>query len=279
MIKSMLLATDGSDHAWSAWKYAMEIGKAYAAQLRVLSVVDARVLTEHMAVPVGGLDPLNLEAAYLLQMEIRMEAEQGRFLEEVQRVSEASGVTVETSLARGVPAEQITLYDSVVDLIALGHRGNRSPWDRLMVGSVAAAVVRKSAKPVLVAPERYAPIDKILAAYDGSAPAKRALRWAADLAKTMRLALAVVHVSRHHEQARVILGEAREYLRPYELTNLHTIVREGAVPTQILAAAQEYGAGLIVLGAHGHGRMYEALIGSVTAAILQKTEKPLLLTR
>lgn len=279
MIKSILLATDGSDHAWTAWKCALEIARAYAAQVRIVSVVDARVLQDQMSVPIGGFDPLNLETAYTMQLEVKMEGEQGRLLEEVGRVTEAAGVKVQTTLARGIPAEQITMYDSVVDLIALGHRGNRSPWDRLMIGSVAEGVLRKSAKPVLVAPERHAQIEKILAAYDGSELAKRALHWAADLAMTMRLPVDVVYVSHNQDQAQRILGEAREYLRPYELANVHTIIREGKAPTQILETAQEYGAGLIVMGAHGHGRLREALLGSVAEAVMQKMNKPLLLTR
>ena len=59
----------------------------------------------------------------------------------------------------------------------------------------------------------------------------------------------------------------------------YTIRREGNVAQQILQVAQEVGAGLIVMGAHGHSRIREAFLGSVTEDMLQKMDRPLLMTR
>lgn len=279
MIKSILVATDGSDHAWSAWSYAVELAKAFHALIRVLAVVDARALQDRMAVPAGGLDPLNLDANHALQLSVRLEAELGQMLSSVQRLTEEAGVSVEPTMARGAPAEQIAAYDGMVDLIALGHSGDRSPWDRLMMGSVAEFVVRRSATPVLVAPERHTPLKKLLAAYDGSGPSKRALQWAAETAATLRVPLDVVHVSRNEPLAQLTLSEARDYLKPYGLVGRHTILRHGKPALQILETAQEYGDDLIVMGAHGHPRLRQALLGSVTETVLQKSRTPLLLTR
>ena len=36
---------------------------------------------------------------------------------------------------------------------------------------------------------------------------------------------------------------------------------------------------LVAMGAHGHSRIREALLGSVTEAMLQKMDRPLLMTR
>ena len=134
-------------------------------------------------------------------------------------------------------------------------------------------------RPVLVSPKNYQPIQRLLAAYDGSDPSKRALHWAADLASVMKLPLDVMHVNTNSALGVMTVREAKEYFKPYELGEVNTFVREGQVSDQILQVAYERDAGLIVMGAHGHGRLREALLGSVTEEVMRKTDRPLLLTR
>ncbi len=281
MIKSILLATDGSEPAWAAWQYALDIAKAYEAWLRALSVVDVRVLHEQTAATMGGLYPTSpIEPSSPVELEKKLEAEQNRLLEEVQHKTQAAGVKVKVSLARGTPSGTILSYEPFVDMIALGHRGNRSKWDVFFLGSVAEEVLQRAAKPVLVSPAHYEPIQRILAAYDASDPSQRALHWAAELAVTMNLPLDVVHVNRDRAVGRMILREAYEYLRPYDtIPRVETVLREGKPAQQILEVAAERGAGLVVMGAHGHSRVREALLGSATEEVLRETNKPLLMMR
>lgn len=53
--------------------------------------------------------------------------------------------------------------------------------------------------------------------------------------------------------------------------------RDGAVVEEILRAAEEISADLIVMGSHGHGSVYNLLVGSVTEGVLKSGERPLLL--
>jgi nucleotide-binding universal stress UspA family protein len=247
--------------------------------LRALSVVDTRVFNEIPASPITGYDPLGLETRQRFEEETRMESERNQLLEDTRRRTEAAGIKADVFLERGEPTQAIFANEAIVDLIALGHRGHRSTWDRWFMGSVAEDVVRRSTRPVLLSPEGYATIRRVLVGYDGSDQAKHALQWAADLASTMCLTLDVLHVGRNHEQGHALLRDAREYLLPYELRTVHAIVREGQVAEQILATAVERGASLIVMGAHGHSRIREALLGSATEEVLQKMEVPVLMTR
>lgn len=56
-------------------------------------------------------------------------------------------------------------------------------------------------------------------------------------------------------------------------------VLEGVPAETILAEAKGVGADLIVLGAHGHTRLGEALLGSVSHKVLQRSSVPVLLVR
>lgn len=53
--------------------------------------------------------------------------------------------------------------------------------------------------------------------------------------------------------------------------------REGAVVDEVLQTAREIFADLIVMGSHGHGSVYNLLVGSVTEGILQAGQCPILL--
>ncbi|AWK88159.1 universal stress protein [Azospirillum thermophilum] len=59
------------------------------------------------------------------------------------------------------------------------------------------------------------------------------------------------------------------------IAELH--VRDGDAAAQILALAGRVGAGMIVLGSHGHSPLGEMLIGSVAHTVLVRSRVPVLL--
>ncbi len=52
---------------------------------------------------------------------------------------------------------------------------------------------------------------------------------------------------------------------------------DGTVVEEILRAASELEANLIVMGSHGHGSVYNLLVGSVSEGILKAGQRPVLL--
>jgi len=53
--------------------------------------------------------------------------------------------------------------------------------------------------------------------------------------------------------------------------------RDGTVVEEVLQTAKEISANLIVMGSHGHGSVYNLLVGSVTEGILKAGRRPVLL--
>ena len=51
----------------------------------------------------------------------------------------------------------------------------------------------------------------------------------------------------------------------------------GAVAEEILRQADAINADLIVMGTHGHGAMYNLLVGSATKGVLKHSTRPVLL--
>jgi nucleotide-binding universal stress UspA family protein len=135
----------------------------------------------------------------------------------------------------------------------------------------------------------------ILVALDGSADAAAALRHAASLARDQHarlIALTVVPTAPPQvanpgavapSPAETDDAYARILRRAVDAlpadVGVETRIARGRPAKAIVETAGEVGCDLIVMGAHGHGRLHHALIGSTSDAVLRATELPVLLMR
>jgi nucleotide-binding universal stress UspA family protein len=151
---------------------------------------------------------------------------------------------------------------------------------------------------------------KILLATDGSREAELAARTAADLAAKTGSELHLVHVfgiapwypiypevttpegvaqedpmleedlERIPEQrAREILDTEVEKVRSAGGTVAQAHLKEGGVPHEVIALAEDLRVGLIVLGSRGHGGIRRALMGSVSDSVVRHAHCPVLVVR
>jgi nucleotide-binding universal stress UspA family protein len=148
---------------------------------------------------------------------------------------------------------------------------------------------------------------KILLATDGSKEAELATRAATDLAQKTASELHVVHVfgiapvgppvypevpdlqgealeveaeeQISEKQARGFLEAEVGKVRSAGGTVVETHLLEGRVAPEIVALAEEIGAGLIVMGSRGQGGIRRALMGSVSDAVVRHAHCPVLVVR
>jgi nucleotide-binding universal stress UspA family protein len=59
--------------------------------------------------------------------------------------------------------------------------------------------------------------------------------------------------------------------------NATALIRQGDPVKSILSEARRLEAELIVLGSHGHGLLFDALVGSISAGVLRKSTLPVLI--
>lgn len=134
MIDTLVIATDGSRSVERAIRIAVDFADRFDAAVHALYVVDTR------------------------EIEASPEPIRGEFHDALEDLGESalSSVTDRTSRAvttvvrKGDPASEITAYarENDADVVALGTRG-RHGENRLLLGSVAEAVVRTCPVPVL----------------------------------------------------------------------------------------------------------------------------------
>jgi nucleotide-binding universal stress UspA family protein len=113
-------------------------------------------------------------------------------------------------------------------------------------------------------------------AYEGSPHAKHALQVAAAMGADWQVSLHVLAVSEN--QGPALLDEARSYLEAHEL-QVEYVARAGDPSETIVEYARECQADLLVMGAYGHTKVRELVVGSTTTYAMNHAPCPLLLTR
>lgn len=278
MLKSYLVTVDGSEYSAAAVAYAVALAKRSAAKITLLSVVDIVSLEGPFLADLSGIVGV---VPYLdLQQQVRETlVEKAKLVLETHAATvRAAGLECATRNETGVVSRVICEVAATHDAIVVGRRGEHASWSGFLLGSTVEEVVRGCAKPVLVTPKEARPLTRILAAYDGSRTANRALGLAATLAAGLDLPLVAVCVSSSEQEGRAILGEAETYLEPHKL-RLKTVLETGAPVDGILHVAQRESCDLIIMGAFGHSRVRELFVGSTTDGILRSAEIPVLLYR
>jgi nucleotide-binding universal stress UspA family protein len=191
------------------------------------------------------------------------------------------------------------------ELIVMGTRGRRG-FARLVLGSVAEAVVREAPCPVLTVPPQSSPgaadavtFKRILCPVDFSPSALQALELALDLARQADGRVTLLHAVEWlaEEQPRAlthfdvpeyrrhIASEAEERLRTLVAGESRTwvdigdAVVFGRAHREILRAAAAKPADLIVMGAQGRGGVDLALFGSTTQQVVRGAACPVLTVR
>ena len=142
MFKHILVPVDGSSTSQLAVAKAIELAKAFASQVTVIYVIDPYPFTG------VGTDFAYGQAEYLSAAT----AEANSAVHAAKSTLSDAGVTVDTSVVesnsawRGIVEAGATLQ---ADLIVMGSHG-RSGLEKLMLGSVAHAVLSHTKLPVLV---------------------------------------------------------------------------------------------------------------------------------
>jgi nucleotide-binding universal stress UspA family protein len=215
----------------------------------------------------------------------------------------AAGLTVARAATRGRPADVImeTAAELGADLIVTGSRG-RGPLRSMLLGSVASEVSTHARCPVLVA--RGPAVQRMLVATDCSPGADALADGVARLGAFVGTAADVVAVAVPDTPAYELLvnlytlgderlARQRDALQTQAAAAAHAMagrldeigiaatphVRSGDPAHEILAAAEDRGADLIVMGSRGLGGLDRLLLGSVARNVLSHAHCSVLILR
>lgn len=280
MIKSILVCTDGSPHGDAACEYAIDFARKLYATLTALHVLDSRMLEGPFMADVSGWVGAQPYGEQLQQFRVLMQQKGEAVIEAFNARCAAAGVQAATQLSMGHPIHTILQAENQVELLVMGQKGEHAEWGGEMMGSTAERVVRHSVKPCLVTPETFKPVSRILAAYDGSAHSSQALHEAIELATALKTPLSIMTVAEDKdlERANQITREGLQMAQAHQCPATHLVAKGPPAPA-LLNMAAEHQFDLLVMGAYGHSRIREMIVGSTTAQLVSRSPIPVMLVR
>jgi nucleotide-binding universal stress UspA family protein len=142
MGQHVLVPVDGSSQAEKAFEYALE------------EIPEPRITLLHVINPVSAMtyaDEEYFDIESYRQEEQRRRERAGELFEQYRQKADEHGLEIETVVKLGKPAKRIleTIEDLEVDHVVMGSHG-RSGVGRVLFGSVAETVTRRSPVPVTV---------------------------------------------------------------------------------------------------------------------------------
>jgi nucleotide-binding universal stress UspA family protein len=278
--------------------FALAQAREFGADLILLHAFDTLIVTAEDS---GGVRYFDYNAAERIEKD---------HLEPLAERARAAGVRCEVAVRPGLPADQILGFtrEREVDRIVMGTH-SPGPIGKLLVGSVAEAVLRNAALPVfIVGPQvvegnyRNFATRTILCAASLLESSFVVAALAAEVATQHQARLILQHVVRPQDRAELLAGRSLDEVEAQVLAlvpeklrgriSVQTIVVPGDPTEELLYQSRAQQADLIVLGAHGasafaavtrHGVVYKVLAHAtcpvltlspvVLAGSAEKTEK------
>ena len=279
MFKTILVPIDGSDTSLVAVDYAIELSRSFNSEVTGISIIDIKKLAgpfmRDLGTSIGGMVPYGD-----FQQNVRkfLEDTCRAALDELEGKCDTASIPCTRTIKEGVVNKEIVESAKRCDMISMGMAGEHAFWRDAFLGSNLESVVRQTHKPVLVTPEKYKKITKILVAYDGSSFSSKSLNAGAEIAQQMHLPLTVITVSDDKKSGEDILSQATEILKGYDITQ-DNMLEGGDTVDAILGFCKKGSYDLLVIGAYGHSKIRELILGNTTVQLMRKVTCPVLLCR
>ena len=278
MIKSILLSVDGSSYTEAQVKYCIQLAEAFNCKIKVLSIVDIRIFEWAVVMGTDGFVPMVPSNIYKEESQKILETKADAVLDKCSRILKQEGIDFEVEKISGPPVDIICEKARVVDLLLMGARGEFAKWKSRIVGATLDAVVRQWNKQILITPEKFKRVSKILFAYDGSDRANKALQLAGLFGTGLDVPVVILTIHDKKAIRKKYLDEAGIYLEPYKIP-VELLGVSGHAEQEILNIADERQCDLIIMGAFGHSRIRETILGSTTEHVLKNKKIPVLLSK
>lgn len=265
-----------------ALSFAIAQAKEFGANLILFHAYDTMVVA---ASETSGIRYFDYAAAARAEIE---------HLQPIAEQIRAQGISCEVVVRPGLPADQILSFvrERPVDRILMGTHAP-GPVGKLLVGSVAEAVLRTAKIPVcIIGPEvvdgryRNYATSTILCAVSLNESSEMAGRFAAEIASRHHARLVLQHVIKPQDRAEVLADRTLEDIegdlmalvpeRLQRKLSVQAVVVPGDPTEELLYQARAQQADLIVLGAHGASAFAAIARSGVVYKVLAHAQCPVL---
>ena len=280
----VLACIDGSLSSPAVCDYAAWASLRLGAPLCLLHVLDHKQYPPRSDlsgnIALGSREQLLQELAELDERRSKLGLEQGRLALEAarERVQRDGVANPQLRQRHGDLVDSLRELENDIRLLVIGRQGETSDAVSQLVGSQLESVIRTLHRPILVSPGQFRAPRSLMLAYDGSATCDKGVDLLAASPLFQGLPIHVVMVGADSDAARAQLQQAERRL----VAGGHQVqlaIRAGEVEPSLHDYQTEQDIDLLVMGAYGHSRIRQFLVGSTTSHMLQTSVSPLLLLR
>jgi nucleotide-binding universal stress UspA family protein len=282
----VLAALDVSVYSDSVADHAAWAAGRLGAPLRFLHALDRSASMSPSGQDLSGNIGIDAGAELLAQLasvdeqRARLGAERGRLLlANACTRARAAGVSdVEGTQRHGGLVETLTDVEADVRLFVLGKRGEHADFAHGHLGGNLERVVRAVHRPLLVASRAFRPVQRFLIAFDGSPTTRKCVEMvaASPLFRGLPCLLLAVGEAGGNLDAAQAQAAAELVRAGYQVESR---LLPGDPETVIASQVRDDGIDLLVMGAYGHSRIRQLIVGSTTTALLRSCQVPVLLLR
>lgn len=281
----VLACLDDSVYTHSVVDHAVWAASRMAAPLRFFNVLDRQPPVAQMAdysgnIGVHAQTELLSELVEIDEKRSRLAAERGRQVLAAAQARAAQTGVADASVEQreGAFVETITGDEDGVRLYVIGKRGEHADFDRGHLGANLERAVRAVHRPLLVASRAFRPVQRFAIAFDGSPTTRKCVEMVVQSPLLKGLPCDLLSAG----NATFELHEAQSWARrQLEQAGFQVDARIVAGDPESVIGEHIVNAGvdLLVMGAYGHSRIRQLIVGSTTTAMIRGCLVPVLLLR
>ncbi|MFW7377224.1 MAG: universal stress protein [Oligoflexus sp.] len=281
MARQIVACIDGSASTQAVCDWAAWISVELQSPLTLLHVLErSRHPSEANLtgnIGIGSRENLMEELVKLDEERSKLALAQGKNLLESakKRVESLNGGDVTTRQRHGSLIETLTDMKDDIRLLVMGRQGSETESDYDQIGSQLESVLRTLKRPILVALPQFKEPKQVMIAYDASPTARKVLEMAA---RNPMMKGRPCHLVMVGGDAEALLQEGRSTLESAG-HQVATAQLSGEVDAALWEYALDHAIDLLIMGAYGHSRIRQFLVGSNTTKMLHSAKIPLLFLR
>lgn len=280
----VIACIDDSQAAIAVCDYAIWSSQRMDAPLKFLHVLDHQQYPAPVDfsgnIGLGSREHLLEALAELDEVRGKLGREHGQHLLDAakQRALDAGIEKPHCCQRHGDLTESVKELEDKTRLLIMGRQGEGSENAASHVGSHIENVVRTLSRPILVTPRQFVNPERFLIAYDGSSTSRKCVEMIANSPLLKGLECHLLMISHKTDEMIAHLSWAEKQLQSAGFQVVSSITT-GDVEDAILDYCSRQNMHLLAMGAYGHSRIRQFLVGSTTTNILARAAIPLLLLR
>lgn len=284
-MNKVIACVDGAAYTASVCDHATWAAQRLGTPLEFLHVLDrhpeqAAVTDYSGSIGLGSQESLLKELGELDEKRSTLAQQHGRALLDgvVRRAKETALATVDSRQRHGSLVEALVDLEPDARLFVLGQHHTTEPGTKLHLDHNVERAIRSVQRPILVAAAEFRELKRFVIAFDGSPTGRKMVETvaASPLLKGLRCDVVMTGDGSPELGTQLEWAGATLSAAGFEVqTSMEAGNPEIALPNYV----KVYSADLLVMGAYGHSRIRQFIVGSTTTTLLRTSTVPVLVLR